>query len=122
MTSLIPIQFAGRGRLSLAVRSAAGPRCPRRVFSGVRELTRSQFSRGQPIGIRRYVREVIEPLTCKFPTGDGEKGFMHGRLQGFHDFLGGVRGRSASKSERTLEKKDVEPPTLEPSDDDEDRD
>ena len=42
----------------------------------------------KPDTVRRVlVREVIEPLTKKFPTPDGEQGFEHGRLHSFRHFF-----------------------------------
>ena len=41
-----------------------------------------------PDTIRRIlVREVIEPLSKKFPTPEGERGFRHGRLHSFRHFF-----------------------------------
>mgnify|MGYP002623737865 FL=1 len=61
------------------------------VFSGLRG------GRAKPDTVRAiFIRDVIEPLTQRFPTTDGDVGFVHGRLHSFrHDvisqaFLSGV--------------------------------
>ncbi|MCA9179345.1 MAG: site-specific integrase [Planctomycetales bacterium] len=42
----------------------------------------------KPDTIRRIlVREVIEPLAKQFPTADGERGFIHGRLHSFRHYF-----------------------------------
>ena len=42
----------------------------------------------KPDTVRRIlVREAIEPLAERFPTADGEKGFVHGRLHSFRHYF-----------------------------------
>ena len=42
----------------------------------------------KPDTVRRIlVREVIEPLMERFPTSEGERGFMHGRLHSFRHYF-----------------------------------
>ena len=54
------------------------PRIDGYVFHG------SRNGRLKPDTVRRVlVREVIMPLTAKYPTPSGEKGFEHGRLHSF---------------------------------------
>ena len=58
------------------------PRRDRYIFHGPRG------GRLKPDTVRRIlVREVIEPLAKRFPTGDGEKGFANGRLHSFRHFF-----------------------------------
>ena len=52
------------------------------VFHGPRD------GRLKPDTVRRIlVREVIGPLSEKFPTPEGERGFMHGRLHSFRHYF-----------------------------------
>lgn len=34
-----------------------------------------------------FIRDVIEPLAKRFPTSEGEIGFVHGRLHSFRNFF-----------------------------------
>jgi site-specific recombinase XerD len=58
------------------------PRRGRYVFYGPRS------GRLKPDTVRNVlVREVIEPLTAKFPAADGERGIKHGRVHSFRHYF-----------------------------------
>ena len=63
------------------------------VFRSLRRIDAYVFHgpRGghlKPDTVRRIlIREVIEPLMERFPTPEGERGFMHGRLHSFRHYF-----------------------------------